>query len=767
MPKSNPARHLCVAAGALLSLTCLAHAQDSVITTGGLPGDALDAYRTSVPSMQEKDFVVDLQTVTSSWGGKYAIGPILKSSRSTSTGIVYFNHLIGAQAASNVFGYGPIIRPTYQAWRTAGQGVNTQFNSTPTDDGTGNYGTLSTAGLRVFRFGAAMMEFGGGPDTVFGNSDDENNIITGVVGVAVRRPTRLYVSRFVALSNRPSTAAGNIATASMGLGGVDDDGNVHVLADSQGLISSSRLLNKNLVRVNSALRDLTKVNQLLQGGSNATAADGPATQVVLETAANSSTTLSTPTIIPSSVAGRPVMLAADFASNMVYEPTAGTTATTRDHLPAPTGSVRGTMTFAATIFPRLANGTNDAGTGAALSRTDNNTTTRGICLFAVNKDGTVDSQQRISLPLSSSQIVDPTDGYSPGATFAPISAHEFTHYQSQVAFRGGNGQAAITVLPGGDLLAAATVAATGGGGSLPQSQDNYIAVARVSAATGDVAWTVAAHTGGASGSAGGLSKAIRGDFGLDGVPGTGDTGEGDGIVDATPIGRLALRSEVFPGSSSGPSISAPAMDRAGNLYFLSTVALNTTGGPLANKTVALLRANYNPGTGGYALEMLYKTGDVVFGLNGRRNYQVQFMGLADSDSADSGAVWSGNIVQDAFPGANPASAPFGSNATLGALVFRAKIVYDFNGDGQYVDPSAPGGSGSDQAYNVLMALVPFFKPGDFDRNGSVDPSDIAAFINTWFAALSGGTSPTADWDGNGSVEPSDIATFINDWLASL
>ena len=116
-------------AGGLAGPVTTAAAQDSVAPAPGLPGDAVDAYRTAPPSEQINDYVVDLVDLTGSWGGRYAIGPIAKASRSTAPGT--FNHLVGAQAAANVFATGPVARPLYALWNAPGQGVAGDVNLTP------------------------------------------------------------------------------------------------------------------------------------------------------------------------------------------------------------------------------------------------------------------------------------------------------------------------------------------------------------------------------------------------------------------------------------------------------------------------------------------------------------------------------------------------------------------------------------------------------------------------------------------------------------
>ncbi|HYE03476.1 MAG TPA: hypothetical protein VD963_09610 [Phycisphaerales bacterium] len=757
MPRhANPRRRvpvfgLAAAAGSWFGLAAVCRAQDSTATAPGLPGDALDAYRTS-PSEQLNHYVVDLATKQGSWGGRFALGPIAKASRANSTGL--FNHYIGSQAASAIMVRAPYLASSYHAWHAPGQGVNETSNATPTDDGTGQYGLLATAGRHGTRLGLAFMEFGAGPDAVMGTGDDEQNVITALVEIPTRRPNRLFVSRIAALQNKPSNASGNVATASFGLGGIDTSGAVHLLADGYGMAATARLANKQLLRVRAGARAAGVVNRVQQGGAQ----DAAATDLVLDT----QTSLLTPTVIPGALAGRAVLVGSDFASNYLYESAPLTITTTKDYLPGGSGSARGNISYAPRVFAPLASGGGEAGTLASFSRTDNDTTTRAISVFVVNADGSVDAQQQLTLPGTAAALTDPTDGFQPGVHLGPLSAHEFSGYQGQVPFRGGNGQAALTVLANGDLLVAATVSALGGGG-LPQGQDTYIAVARVSAATGQVTWRVAAHTGDWAGAAGGLSKVIRGDYGADGLPGTGDPGEGDGQLDAAPIGRLARYSEVYPDRPWGPSISAPAMDAKGNLYFTAALRL----GPQANPvhTVGLLKAVFD-GAGGHTLELIARQGDVIQGANSTVNYQIALLPLADGDGADSGAIWSGNLAHDFLPLVDPAAVAPSSPAALGALVFRARLIYDVNADGQFIDPATTGNSGPDQAYHAVMLLMPAVRPGDTNRDGLITSADISWFLGRWFADLTANTRH-ADWDGNDIVGSADISAMLQDWFASL
>ncbi|MBL8991648.1 MAG: hypothetical protein JNJ48_08730 [Phycisphaerae bacterium] len=705
--------------------TC--RAQDSVSTTNAPPGDALSAYLTGASGNQVKDYVVDLSRRTSSWGRGYYVGPLAKSSASTSA--AYFNHLIGAQAVSNRFtGVQAFLRPSYQAWAAPGQGVNGSRNATPTDDGSGNYGTRNVGSLRGQSFGVAFMEYAGGPNTAFGDTDDENNIVALIAGLQPFAPGRLYVSRIVSVVNRSGSSLATQATASLGLGGVDEAGNVHLLADGQGYSGvAGALAQKQLWRVDATLRNRNVLNTLGSAGMG-DSGSGLSRRLI-----TTDTPQTTPSIISRAIAGRPVMVAGDFANGFSFEGTANALTSTTAYLPSG-AAARGPISFTASVFAPLAVGGANAGTCAVLSRGPSATRTRGLSFWGVNTDGSVDAQRRVELPNGGAgALTDPVDGFDAFGTWGSLGNHEFTNYGSQVCFRGGNGPVALTVLPGGDLLGAALVAPTGGGGSSPQGLDNYLAVVRIDAA-GAETWTIAAHTGTSSGAAGGLSKAIQGDFGDDGIAGTFDAGEGDGVVDAAPIGRIARYDEVFPGAASGPSISTPAMDRLGNLYFVATAALRRAGPD--KLTVALLRANRDADTGGYRLELLAEMGDVIAGVNSGRNYQVQFAGPADADSADSGSVWSGSIVQDFGAGIDPQSQAASGALSLGALVFRAKIVYDTDGNGQYVDPSMPGGGSSgDQAYNAVMVLTPQRLIADVDQDSFITGNDFDLFIQAFFQEL--------------------------------
>ncbi len=744
MTQSGVCALLVAVAGSVLAVPALA--QDSVGSAGGIAGgDALSAYQTAGTSLQVRNYVVDMPVKVSSWNNEFFFGPAVKASAATSS--AYFNHLIGAQAVSNgLTGIQPLLRSTYAEWTAAGQGISPTRNTAP--------GTFDATGWQGQSFGLAFMEFAGGPNAIFGDSDDENNIIAANIAFTPRQNSRLFVSRIVAATNRVSAATGLIANASFGLGGVDEALNVHFLADGYAMSSGSDpLTTRRLYRVAAASRLSTLNNQIFNSGAGAT--DSAASRILL----NSTTSQTAPTIIPTAVAGRPVMLGADLANNYLFEQTANTTvASTVSHLGAGV-SARGPISYSRAVFNRLAIGGTDAGTCAVLCRAPSSTKTRSISSWVVNTNGSADlpvaGLLRLDMPTDPLQLFDRDDNFNPGNTFGSLGNQEFTNYQSQVCFRGGSGPVAVTVLANsGDLLVAAGVAATGSGSAVPQTQDNYIAVARVNATTGSTTWTIAAHTGNGAGSAGGLSKAIYADIDGDRLP-------------ETIIGRIARYSEAFPSATNGPSISAPAIDAFGNVYFLATIEID--GSPSNTYKTALLKANFDADTNSYKLELLASLGDVLPGLNSQRNYQIQFLSPADSDSVDSGAVFHSSIVQSLNAVIDPATVTYGSPYSLGAMVFRTKIVYDNDQNNLSIDPSAPGGSGLDQAYNVEMVVIPRVLGADLVKSGGVAGLDGQLSIEDFIAFLAAFTDNDllADLAGPGGAPYPDGELSIEDFIAFL
>ncbi len=752
---------LAIALAVVAAFAGAACAQDSVSLTGGLPGDSVSAVSTGANSEQRNDFVVDLSALRSSWGGRYLIGPALKASAAPASGAGsgQFGQLIGAQAVSATFTEGPSARPAYLAWRAAGQGVSATHNSTPTDDGSGRFGTVIGPGHSAgtgSNFGLAFMEFGPGPNGLFGDGDDEQAVVTGLVSFQPTDPSRLFVSRVVAAVNKSSAAAGAISTASFGLGGVDSAGFTHLLADGFGMTSASALPDKRLYRVDAAARSAS-----LNAISTSGATDTAASRLLLSTA----TPLSAPSIVPADIAARPVLVALDFAGNHQHEAVAGSLTAATTHLSAGE-SARGPMTLAlgSGPFARLNPINNAVGVGAALVIAPATSRVRSIAAWGITASGAPiggsAGRLRVDLPSAIGTLVDPTDGFDPAAGLPPGTLHEFTNYQSQVAFRGASGPVAAVVLQGGDLLLAASIATSGTSGVQPQGFDQAIVVARVSAATGSVTWSIVAHTGDSTGLTG---KAILGDFGSDGILGTVDDGEDDGQVDRGPnafIGRLGKLDASIPDSPSGPSLSSPALDRAGNVYFTAATQFKTGVGQPLRGTVALIRANYHAAEHRYELERLLEPGVVMQGANSQRPYRIESLSLADGDSIDSSAPSAASVVQNLHAGVDVATLPYADPRGLGAVAVRATILYDRDQDSTFRDPTIPGNASSpDEAYEVVLTLMPDAprRTADFNGDGTVDPDDLSDYIACYFQSP---PCPQADTNADGTTDPDDLSDYI-------
>lgn len=126
-------------------------------------------------------------------------------------------------------------------------------------------------------------------------------------------------------------------------------------------------------------------------------------------------------------------------------------------------------------------------------------------------------------------------------------------------------------------------------------------------------------------------------------------------------------------------------------------------------------------------------------------------------------VWSG-MGNDPFPlpcgggggGAFAYAAPISSpNVTIGIHACAGVTRYQ-------IRCIVTGSCGSVTSSEATYSICPF----DFDCNHSIQPADIAAFVNAWFGSLQGG-GLQGDWDHNGTVEPADIAAFVNGWFGAL
>ena len=383
-------------------------AQDSVADAAGTGGDALSPYTT-----QTHRYVVDLVPATSSWGGSFLVGPILKASEDTDP---LFNTLaLGSTALSPDLGESVSIGSTsFAEWSSRGAGVapeNTAAGST-------------SVSLLDRRFGVGLSEL----------NADATNAIGATVGYANGDPTRLYVTRTVAAISR--ITAGSIDNTTISLGGIDADGNLALRADAfNATDSSNAVLGENIVRVDTASRSAGR-NPLFQSSGSNTSFDTGATAYVLD---NGQVTTKTPAIAPESISGGSGLgLYLDFAGEYTAEGVGAGTS----HLAAGIDAHRGTPALTAT---------SDFGGVAALSSLARSSGGGGL-VDSINIAGIDASGAPVAA--TGATLPSPMPG-APGLNAAGDA--EFTQYLSQVSFRGPSGLVAVGSDPvGGAPLAAAT-----------------------------------------------------------------------------------------------------------------------------------------------------------------------------------------------------------------------------------------------------------------------------------------------------------------------
>jgi hypothetical protein len=638
---------------ALGSLALVTGAQDSVSKLGtGLPGDAVSPYSTSE---QRNDYVVDLTPIHSSWGNRFGIAPIVKSSKA---GSAFFNGLISAQGASpdQLVGV-DFPSSTYSRWYGPGFGVN--------DDGAVNDpGTTITIppGLKSNQFGVAFAEF---DTTDFPTS--YNGVIGALVNYRPHRPDRLYVSR------RPAATNGSNDTenlAQFGFGVMDANGNAHFRADDFSTDTSS-VVGNNIFRVDISARSATAINLFdVNGASDAASTVGVVT--------GSSETWNTPGAIPESIAGRPVYTGSNFASDYAYEATTGAITTTQAHL-GTSSDHRGSVSFSKTVIANPAF-SGSVGT-AALYGKDAGDETRRFLLWGVDNTGAVTGQLEFDPPTTVAELLPPLGYYFPFyvGVGTPDSIGEFIHHLSQTAFRGGNGQVAVGTDQAGNVLIATigSTRDTDGTGSDPY---NAVIVGRFDPAdpAGTIAWSLAGY----------IDPTLIGKSIVDGPGGN-------------VVGQLARLADVTGGTPTGPSITAPMIDSVGNVWFIAAATNFQTG----STTTTLIRAVYDEASFSFQLERIAEVGQVVRGRNSGRNYIISFTPIADSNSIDSAAAFSGNMIETAAFGGVPGSLATDDPRTFGGLVWNATIVYDVDGDGDF-DTSA----GPDESYDTLLYVGPIDPP---------------------------------------------------------
>ncbi|MFG0316938.1 MAG: hypothetical protein ACF8XB_06685 [Planctomycetota bacterium JB042] len=653
-------RQWAASALAAFLLTPSSLAQDSLSLNGCLPGDGLDLWADSTGffgSEQVNDYVVDVATLTTSWGTDFAIAPIAKTSKGNFN---FFNHLMGAQAMSrDVLGAHSFAADQYMVWSGPGFGVHN-------DPGTNSPGAMiDTSNARGAQFAAAFREFG---NTDFNASSV--GAVTTIVNVDPTDTGRLFVRRVQSLTN----ACDNVSDlATFGMGGVDAEGTTAIRADGFGIVAggcgASILTGNNIYLVDAANRNPAVRNVSDDAGS---LLDAAATNWIVQ---QSGTTHTCPTLIPSSVTGgAPIYIGADFNNGYVRGTTNTNVTSDQTHLAVGTAGTRGNLGYTTDNFALL---NSSGGLGAMIA--DTGGSTDSINIFGVNTSGAVTGKMLQTLPAT---ITDNATGFSnlPGA-------NEIDHYHSQVPFQGGNGNIALRVDALGNLLAATAVDHPNDSGA--QHDGQYLAVCRVDP-FGTASWTMAGYN-------------------------NPNTGSGKPILNApsafggTPIGQMVPRSVL---GLAGPSVSAPMFDSAGNVWFLSSIELTFT----STFTTGLLRAVYDPATFSYELELVLTVGDIFPGLNSGRNWILTDLRLADSNSVDSATAWSGNIADDAFMGYDRSHFVPADPRTNGGLVLQGRALYDADNDGVFEDDCVNAG-GLDEEYRVLL-YIGSNRPSGYEYHGT-------------------------------------------------
>ncbi len=656
MPKAN--RAIQSTKGLLAAMCALvpaAHAQDSVSAVGGLPGDALSPY---LASDQCARFVVDLVAIESSAGRTFAIAPILKLPRSEPG--AFFNNLPLSSAVSARYAPASFDGSTYDLWTQPGEGISTADNTAPAAGVTPSGPSL--------QFALAAADFA--PIGI----GEASHVTGAVVQVDPEDASRLFVHRQTAAV---SGLAANASTSSLSLGSVTETGVLALRADGHLAREPDSLLSSELWLVDLETRGCSIINSISAMG----AADASASSAVpLAT----SSIVSPPSLLTTTASDIKVF-APTFSGELIFGDAASTTPTAA-HLsattPFATTDHRGTTSFSPVDWF-----VGSAGTAAILSfqepaaPADN--AAIGLSFWGV--DGATGgvlpgTPTTLLLPAadafgSGASIVDNEDGFEIGNNAQPGSDWRFSAIQSQVAFRGGNGQVAISTDASDRLLLAAQVGLTNSASGGPNPSVNAIAVARVDPLQiGTPAWTLAAWVDASSPTGG---KAIF---------------DEQGAV----IGHLEELALQTAGDPFGPSLSSPAIDAGGNVWFVGSARFFDAGAPGGSRSsLALFRSVYDQATFSYRLERIIESGDVVRGANSNTDYQIQSLELADRNSIASSALTAGSIIHQPWLGqALPTDTS--TAASLGGLVVAASIIYDTNNDSLF-EASSP-----DEQYNVVL-----------------------------------------------------------------
>jgi len=557
--------------------------------------------------------------------------------------------------------------------------------------------------------------------SLFGSFSGDNNSVSGtVINIDPADSSRLFVTRVLAATNQDASGTGN--TAQFGVGSVDAAGNAYFRADDFGTAGNS-ITGNNLGRVRMLDRAAGAFNQIT--GPGLVGADAASTDA-LETGFPDP--ILTPSNLPAEIfGGSGAVVTTSFAADILF---GGASPLSTSPVP-PENDFRGSLGMTPKAFSGYGA---SAATFSSLDK-DAAGATNSIRTFAVDSTGAPTSAG--TLFTRSSSITDNSNGF---VLNAPDSAS--VHHFSQTAFRGGNGQIDGQVLPSGNLLATATLAVNQAS-RFEQDPDNFIVAFRETAA-GTVEETLVAYTTFSD------NKEI-----LDG-PG------GNAIGTLLPI-------DVAFGGATGPSMSAPSIDSAGNVWFVAPFQLDAE--DFAN--VGLFRAVYNPANFSYELELVLRAnffdGTTLTGLNSNTPFRLTFTSIADSNSISSGTFWSSNVSADAALDQDPADFDPADPNTLGGAVLSVELSYDVDGDGVHDDPTAGAGDPAsvDESYNGLVYIGAITSvveecPLEFDGQPGLTFGDLNAYVGDFF---NNPTNPDLEFDGNTGITFGDLNAYVAAFFA--
>ncbi|MBX3359730.1 MAG: S8 family serine peptidase [Phycisphaeraceae bacterium] len=123
---------------------------------------------------------------------------------------------------------------------------------------------------------------------------------------------------------------------------------------------------------------------------------------------------------------------------------------------------------------------------------------------------------------------------------------------------------------------------------------------------------------------------------------------------------------------------------------------------------------------------------------------------------------SGTVSEFATPHPDPTD-----NYT--GFVFTTARCWDERSNGVWTvsisDEQGPADSGTFNSWQLKIYGTTAC-PADWDGNGTIEPADIAAYVQQWVADVSGTTTRT-NFDADPQITPADLAGFIQAWVAAL